>query len=201
VEERLLDTVTRQAGVNVPAPSAELLLYLLRIMLKHTRLAEAAKVNEKYAPIRDELLWLLKRSDVAEAQEICRLWFPTVSVPLANMVAAALDPGQVLRRSVLGLRIARDLRHLTRTSIIADTVRPPLGLDRLPGIHGLVVENHRARVDVDPAHLDEAVRALGELGLRSLTSQPPTRSTTKPASACPMPLITKNVVVSNPTSV
>ncbi|HEU4877309.1 MAG TPA: hypothetical protein VFT07_05650 [Sphingomicrobium sp.] len=119
VEERLLDTVTRQAGVNVPAPSAELLLYLLRIMLKHTRLAEAAKVNEKYAPIRDELLWLLERSDVAQAQAICRLWFPTVSVPLADMVAAALDPGQVLRRSVLGLRIARDLRHLTRLGPVA----------------------------------------------------------------------------------
>ena len=67
-----------------------------------------------------------------------------------------------------------DLRHLTRTSIIADTVQPPVGLDRLPGIHDLVVENHRARFDVDTDHLDEAMRAISELGLRSLTSQPPT---------------------------
>jgi len=67
-----------------------------------------------------------------------------------------------------------DLRHLTRTAITADTVRPPTGLDRLPGVHGLKVENHRARFDVDTDHLDEAVRALTELGLRSLTSQPPT---------------------------
>jgi ABC-2 type transport system ATP-binding protein len=67
-----------------------------------------------------------------------------------------------------------DLRHLTRTAIIADTVRPPDGLDRLPGIHGLMVENHRARFDVDTDHLDEAMRAVSELGLRSLTSQPPT---------------------------
>jgi ABC-2 type transport system ATP-binding protein len=67
-----------------------------------------------------------------------------------------------------------DLRHLTRTAITADTVKTPIGLDRLPGIHGLQVENHRARFDVDTDHLDEAMRALSELGFRSLTSQPPT---------------------------
>jgi ABC-2 type transport system ATP-binding protein len=67
-----------------------------------------------------------------------------------------------------------DLRHLTRTAITADTVKTPIGLERLPGIHGLQVENHRARFDVDTDHLDEAMRALSELGFRSLTSQPPT---------------------------
>jgi ABC-2 type transport system ATP-binding protein len=67
-----------------------------------------------------------------------------------------------------------DLRHLTRTSIIADTVKEPTGLSALTGIHDLVVENHRARFDVDTDNLDEAVRALSELGLRALTSQPPT---------------------------
>jgi ABC-2 type transport system ATP-binding protein len=67
-----------------------------------------------------------------------------------------------------------ELRHLTRTAITADTVKPPVGLDALPGVHGLLVDDHRARFDVDTNHLDGAVRALTELGLRSLTSQPPT---------------------------
>ena len=67
-----------------------------------------------------------------------------------------------------------DLRHLTRTSIIAETVKEPTGLDALEGIHDLVVDDHRARFDVDTDHLDEAIKALSELGLRSLTSQPPT---------------------------
>jgi ABC-2 type transport system ATP-binding protein len=67
-----------------------------------------------------------------------------------------------------------DLRHLTRTSITVDTVKEPVGLDALVGIHDLVVDDHRARFDVDTDHLDDAVKALSELGLRSLTSQPPT---------------------------
>jgi ABC-2 type transport system ATP-binding protein len=67
-----------------------------------------------------------------------------------------------------------DLRHLTRTAITADTKAVPAGLERLPGLHGLQVENHRVRFDVDTDQLDQAMRALSELGLRSLSSQPPT---------------------------
>lgn len=67
-----------------------------------------------------------------------------------------------------------EMRHLTRTAITADTVEEPRGLDALAGVHGLTVDNHRARFDVDTDHLDDALRALSALGLRSLTSQPPT---------------------------
>jgi ABC-2 type transport system ATP-binding protein len=67
-----------------------------------------------------------------------------------------------------------DLRHLTRTSIAVETAQPPAGLARLEGIHGLHVEDHRARFDVDTSNLDDAVRHLSRFGIRSLTSQPPT---------------------------
>ena len=67
-----------------------------------------------------------------------------------------------------------ELRHLTRTSIIADTVKAPVGLDALEGIHDLRVENHRARFDVDTDRLDETMRQLVGLGIRSLVSRPPT---------------------------
>jgi ABC-2 type transport system ATP-binding protein len=67
-----------------------------------------------------------------------------------------------------------DLRHLTRTSIAVETAAAPAGLTELPGIHDLHVEDHRARFDVDTAHLDDTVRALSTFGVRSLTSTPPT---------------------------
>ena len=66
------------------------------------------------------------------------------------------------------------LRHLTRTSITAETSRPPVGLDGLPGVHDVVAEDGRVRFDVDTVHLAAAVGRLVELGLKSLTSQPPT---------------------------
>jgi ABC-2 type transport system ATP-binding protein len=67
-----------------------------------------------------------------------------------------------------------ELRHLTRTSIDVVTVEPPTGLAALEGIHDLHVDGNRARFDVDTTHLDEALQHLTRLGVRSLTSQPPT---------------------------
>jgi ABC-2 type transport system ATP-binding protein len=66
------------------------------------------------------------------------------------------------------------LRHLTRTTIEAETDRPATGLDRLPGVHHLEAEDGRVRFAVDGANLDEAVRTLSGFGIRSLTSHPPT---------------------------
>jgi ABC-2 type transport system ATP-binding protein len=67
-----------------------------------------------------------------------------------------------------------DLRHLTRTSITVETTERPTGIEALPGVHDAVVEDHRARFDVDTAQLDAVVRRLAPLGVRSLTSTPPT---------------------------
>ena len=53
-----------------------------------------------------------------------------------------------------------ELRHLTRTSINVETAQEPGDLARLPGVHDLHVEDHRARFDVDTAHLDETIRQL-----------------------------------------
>jgi ABC-2 type transport system ATP-binding protein len=67
-----------------------------------------------------------------------------------------------------------DLRHLTRTSIAVETVEPPAGLAALEGVHGLHVDDHQARFDVDTSRLGDAVGHLTRFGIRSLTSQPPT---------------------------
>jgi ABC-2 type transport system ATP-binding protein len=67
-----------------------------------------------------------------------------------------------------------ELRHLTRTSITVETVQPTGGVAALPGVHDAVVDGTRARFDVDTALLDGVVRYLSGLGIRTLTSTPPT---------------------------
>jgi len=67
-----------------------------------------------------------------------------------------------------------EMRHLTRTSIAVETEQPPAGIDALPGVHNLVVDDHRARFDVDTADLGAVLARLGDLGVRTLVSQPPT---------------------------
>ena len=67
-----------------------------------------------------------------------------------------------------------ELRHLTRTSITAETARPAAGLTDLPGVHDFRVNGARVELKVDTGALDAVLRQLSELGVRSLTSRPPT---------------------------
>ncbi|MFF6805742.1 ATP-binding cassette domain-containing protein [Streptomyces sp. NPDC012616] len=67
-----------------------------------------------------------------------------------------------------------DLRHLTRTSVIAELAGDPDGLAHLPGVHGLEVRGRRVRLQVDTDRLDAVLRSLTASGVRSLTSTPPT---------------------------
>ncbi|MET9557664.1 ABC transporter ATP-binding protein [Streptomyces sp. NPDC006645] len=67
-----------------------------------------------------------------------------------------------------------EMRHLTRTTVEAETERPATGLDAQPGIHGVRLTDRRVHFAVDGAHLDAAIRRLGEFGIRSLISHPPT---------------------------
>ena len=66
------------------------------------------------------------------------------------------------------------MRHLTRTSIQADLAGPVDGLATLPGVHDLLIHDGTVRFDVDNADLDAVLRQLTTVGVRSLTSQPPT---------------------------
>jgi ABC-2 type transport system ATP-binding protein len=66
-----------------------------------------------------------------------------------------------------------ELRGMTRTSIVADLAHAD-GLGDLPGVHAFERNGTRVRFDVDTAHLEDVVRRLGELGVRSLVSHPPT---------------------------
>jgi ABC-2 type transport system ATP-binding protein len=67
-----------------------------------------------------------------------------------------------------------EMRHLTRTTIEADTATPVAGLEQLTGIHDADQANGRVRFSVDGEHLDAAIKHLTGFGVQSLTSHPPT---------------------------
>ncbi|MFF9297612.1 ATP-binding cassette domain-containing protein [Streptomyces althioticus] len=80
--------------------------------------------------------------------------------------------GRTVQTGTLG-----ELRHLTRTTVEAETERPAADLARLPGVHDLRTVDEatgRIRFTVDGAQVGAAVRALTDLGVRSLVSHPPT---------------------------
>ncbi len=67
-----------------------------------------------------------------------------------------------------------ELRHLTRTTVVVETARPAERLGSLPGVALTDRVDGRARFDVDTDRLDEVMRYLAPLEIRSLVSHPPT---------------------------
>jgi ABC-2 type transport system ATP-binding protein len=98
-----------------------------------------------------------------------------LSSHILSEVEALCDRVSIIRAgAVVEAGTLAELRHLTRTSIEADTERPAADLARSIGAHDLVATGSRVRFSVDAEQLSTAMGVLSGLGLRSLTSTPPT---------------------------
>ncbi|RYY46420.1 MAG: ABC transporter ATP-binding protein [Actinomycetales bacterium] len=87
---------------------------------------------------------------------------------LADRVSI-IRTGRVVQSGTLA-----ELRALTRTTVVAETSKPPTGVADVAGVHHLQVDGARVSFDVDSDHLDAAVEALAACGVTSLTAHPPT---------------------------
>jgi ABC-2 type transport system ATP-binding protein len=99
---------------------------------------------------------LLSSHILAEAEALC----DRVSI---------IRAGRTVQSGTLG-----DLRHLTRTTVVAETARHADQLDAVPGVAHVQRLDGRVSFDVDTDHLDEAMSYLAALEIRSLVSHPPT---------------------------
>jgi ABC-2 type transport system ATP-binding protein len=77
--------------------------------------------------------------------------------------------GRAVQRGTLD-----ELRSVTRTSIVVSTDRNVDGLDKMQGVHNVMIDDGYLRFEVDGNALDSVVRHLSSFGIRSLVSQPPT---------------------------
>ncbi|MGI5951007.1 MAG: ATP-binding cassette domain-containing protein [Brooklawnia sp.] len=68
----------------------------------------------------------------------------------------------------------QQLRHMTRTTVIAQTVQPAAGLATLTGVHKLRTEGDTVTFEVDGGHVGEVMSALAGLQITSVVAHPPT---------------------------
>ncbi|PRY25203.1 thymidylate kinase [Aliiruegeria haliotis] len=119
-EDLLLDGDHVDHGLPVPARDAELVTFLLRIVLKHTSLAECLLVNRHYDAVPDELSWLLDQCDEDAGRALWIARVPgTTDAEFDDILEAVADPSAVLRRIRLGLRLSWRLRDWRRLGPIS----------------------------------------------------------------------------------
>jgi ABC-2 type transport system ATP-binding protein len=121
----------------------------------------------------DPLMEAVFRETVEEAKRAGRSVL--LSSHILAEVEALCDRVSIIRngRNVESGTLS-ELRHLTRTSIAAETARPVPELASMAGVHDLRTNGTQLRCEVDTAELEPFLQRLTDAGVRSLTSQPPT---------------------------
>ncbi|MCX5043758.1 ABC transporter ATP-binding protein [Aldersonia sp. NBC_00410] len=121
----------------------------------------------------DPLMEQVFRECVAEARE--RGATVLLSSHILSEVETLCERVTIIRagRTIESGSLA-SMRHLSRTAITAELTGDPGDLGRLPGVSDVRIEDHTLHCQVDADHLGELIRILGDAGVRSLVSNPPT---------------------------
>lgn len=119
IEEMLLQNTREVDSVRVPTKSAELVVFTIRMMLKHTSAMELVLLARYWKKVKHEIAWLLESDSINETIDLVNCWLPSLDADLfSDCVAALTSPASLLRRMRLGHRLRSQLRPYARHSIV-----------------------------------------------------------------------------------
>ena len=123
LEKPLLETSVRQGLFRVPTPDFELLIFIIRMALKHSTwdavLGGQGKLSRGE---REELAYLQSRASYAGVCDLLARHLPAVSAPLWARCREALQPGcPPWHRAQAGQRLRHSLRTYERKPPVIDT--------------------------------------------------------------------------------
>src|SRR3990172_6350338 len=119
IEEMLLQNTRMEGPIPVLSKKAELIVFTLRIMLKHTSFVELVLLGRYWKKVKQEIVWLLENGAVDETLNLVDRWLPSLDLNLfAESVEALRMPASLFSRIALGLRLRSQLKVYARHSAI-----------------------------------------------------------------------------------
>lgn len=123
LEEMLLQNTREEDSISVPLKSAELVIFTIRMMLKHTTLVELFMLARDWKGVRREVEWLLEDKPQDLTLQLVSDWLPTLDTNLFfDCIDALKQPAPLPRRIRLGLRLRSQLSVYARNSRIQSWV-------------------------------------------------------------------------------
>lgn len=117
LEEMLLQNLREEASLPVPVKSAELVIFTIRMMLKHTSVVELLMLSRDWKGVRRETEWLMETKPTDETLKLIAEWLPSADPKLFSACIDALRaPAPLLRRIRLGRRLRSQLSIYARNS-------------------------------------------------------------------------------------
>lgn len=121
----------------------------------------------------DPLMEAVFQECIREAKEAGRTVL--LSSHILAQVEVLADQVSIIRQGrIVESGTLSDLRRLTQTSIVVEVADLGNHLETLPGVHNLEWEDGFLRFDVDADQVEETLRVLAPLGVKSIVAHPPT---------------------------
>lgn len=139
IEQMLLENTRRIGITNVPTAGAELIVFTLRMLIKHTSIIELLLLARDWKSVEEEAAWLVSEQSLHEAGFLLSRWLPEIDTPsFRSAVRLLTDEASLWRRIAAGYRIRRWLRRYARhgwlsTRIAAGSKFMKLAIRRLTG--------------------------------------------------------------------
>lgn len=117
VEAMLLENTREEGEVRLPTKSTELVIFTIRMMLKHTSIVELLMLSRYWKEVRQEIKWLLEGDPLDETRSLVKEWLPSIDLDLYSQCLSALSsPSSLFSRIALSLRLRSQLRPYARHS-------------------------------------------------------------------------------------
>ena len=117
VEDMLLANTRLDGIVRVPAKAAELIVFTIRTMLKHTTFVELALMARDRGKLTREITMLADAESVDQSVQLLKQWLPKLDPKLfVQCVSALRTPAPLRERLVLARRLRSSLRIYARHS-------------------------------------------------------------------------------------
>jgi thymidylate kinase len=134
LEEMLLQHTRLLHGVVIPQRPAELIVFVIRAMLKHCSLVECLLLRRMSPGLRDEMEWLLEGDSSRQAEDLLSRWLPVLETKLFRACLEGLrGRSSALERYRLAKKLQRRLAGLRRTRWLGEVVTRARVLARAVG--------------------------------------------------------------------
>lgn len=123
IEKLLLIHTKVVEGIRVPQANAELMLFVLRMTLKHASVLEYLLLRRNNENIQGELKQLLDEGGEEGCAELIAEWLPQIEICLFKQCLDCLKQGSPLLRQVsLALKLRGQMQSLQRFSSLSEWV-------------------------------------------------------------------------------
>ncbi len=121
----------------------------------------------------DPLMELIFQEYILKAKKAGKTVFLSSHI-LAEVEAVCDRVGIIWQGKIVESGTLKDLRHLTRTTITAEFATLSIDLHEISGVWDIRQEGEKWQFSVDASAMDEVMRILAPLGLKSLKAEPTT---------------------------